>query len=44
MKKGTKRKILFSSLCVLSGLILAGNIVCFGVLGVDFISSAISGT
>ena len=44
MKKRTKRKILFSSLCVLSGLILAGNIVCFGVLGVDFISSAISGT
>ena len=44
MKKRTKRKILFSSLCVLSGLILASNIVCFGVLGVDFISSAISGT
>ena len=44
MKKRTKRKILFSGLCVLSGLILAGNIVCFGVLGVDFISSAISGT
>ena len=40
----TKKKIIFSALTVLSAIAVAGNIVCFGVLGVDFISSAIAGT
>ena len=39
-----KKKIIFSALTVLSAIAIAGNIVCFGVLGVDFISSAIAGT
>lgn len=42
--KGLLSKILFSGLCVLSASLIAGNVVCFNVLGVDFITAAISGT
>lgn len=38
------KKIGFAALSVLSAGLIAGNVVCFGVLGVEFISSAISGT
>lgn len=37
-------KISFITLCSLSAILLAGNIVCFGVLGKDFINAALSGT
>lgn len=37
-------KIAFGVLCVFCAAIIAGNVVCFNVLGVDFITSAISGT
>jgi beta-glucosidase len=34
----------FGALCLLSASLIAGNIVCFQVLGVDFIDAALSGT
>ena len=34
----------FIALCVLCAVLVAGNILCFGVFGIDFISSALSGT
>ena len=45
MKKKCKASIIsFSILSVLSLALIAGNVVCFKVLGVDFINAALSGT
>lgn len=37
-------KIGFSCLCVICALLIVGNVLLFGVFGVDFISSALAGT
>ncbi|MEG2640548.1 MAG: glycoside hydrolase family 3 N-terminal domain-containing protein [Bacilli bacterium] len=42
--KNLSKKIIFGALTLLSAGLVAGNIVCFGVLGIDFISSALAGT
>ena len=38
------RKIAFFSVAVLAAAIAAGNVVCYGVLGVDFINGAFNGS
>ena len=38
------RKVAFGVLCVFSAALIAGNVVCFQVLGVDFISAGLGGT
>lgn len=45
IKKKTAGKIaIFSILSLLSAGLIAGNVVCFNVLGVEFISAALAGT
>lgn len=42
--KRTGKKVAFAAMCILSAAVAVGNVVCFGFLGVDFISAALSGT